>query len=86
MLANGKVLIGGGENWPQTVDSHALAGAELYDLSAGVFTPTGDMITARSGHSATLLPDGRVLIPGYFTAPEPNATDWSWTLQVCTDA
>jgi Kelch motif len=32
--------------------------------SAGTFAATGDMTTVRAGHSATLLPDGRVLIAG----------------------
>ena len=39
--------------------------------SAGTFSPTASMSTARSLHTATLLLDGRVLIPAEEMIPAP---------------
>ena len=38
--------------------------ANSFPSNAGTIMPTGNMAVARSGHTATLLPDGRVLIAG----------------------
>lgn len=67
LLPNGQVLIAGGLG---LLDSNTLplSSAELYDPVANTFKPTGSMVNARSGFfsgfTATLLPDGKVLIVG----------------------
>jgi WD40 repeat protein len=65
LLPNGKVLVSGGFN-PD--DDGTLASSELYDSATGVWTATtGAMTDARYYHSATLLPDGKVLVSGGYS-------------------
>src|SRR5262245_22741849 len=66
LLAHGKVLVAAGF----VTDSYGgpdgtyIATAELYDPPSGTWTATGSLITARSGHKATLLTSGKVLVAG----------------------
>jgi Bacterial Ig-like domain (group 2)/Galactose oxidase, central domain len=65
LLNNGKVLIAGGYNVSGHL-GHYIVTAELYDPATGTFTPSGNLHTGRTFHSATLLNNGMVLIAGGF--------------------
>jgi hypothetical protein len=72
LLADGRVLISGEAN----SDFSALAPSEVYDPATGKFSPTGTMTTLRYGYTATLLPDGTVLIAGGYievAGPTPGS-------------
>jgi hypothetical protein len=64
LLANGNVLVAGGLISLNFAGVSFASTAELYDPATGAFTPTGNMTADREEHTATLLPDGRVLIVG----------------------
>jgi hypothetical protein len=59
LLANGEVLVAGGDS-----GSGVLSSAELYDPATGTWTATGSLGIARRLHTATLLDNGKVLVAG----------------------
>jgi N-acetylneuraminic acid mutarotase len=80
LLTDGRVLVVGGmESTDVGVGGYdRLASAELYDPDTGTWTATADMTKARDGHTATLLPDGWVLVAGGSSAEllDPDAETW----------
>jgi N-acetylneuraminic acid mutarotase len=63
LLPNGKVLIAGGHA-QYFVFNIIVSTSELYDPVTETWTPTGSLVTARSGQTATLLSNGKVLVTG----------------------
>ena len=68
-LADGRVLIAGGEN-----TNGVLNQTEIYDPAGNTFSVAANMGAARADHSATLLSDGRVLLAGGRNASGALAT------------
>jgi len=65
LLPDGRVLVVGGGNEIRLDEGPPMsASAELYDPTTRTWSPTASMARARLGHSATLLPDGTVLVVG----------------------
>ena len=62
LLQNGTVLIAGGTNDPELFSF--LTSAELYDPGTGTWSGSGNLNTERYHHTATLLPNGKVLVAG----------------------
>ncbi|MGO9464849.1 MAG: kelch repeat-containing protein [Isosphaeraceae bacterium] len=64
LLPNGQVLVAGGENGSAYLASGYLSSAELYNPATGIWSFTGSLNFARSNDTATLLPNGQVLVAG----------------------
>ncbi|MDP8961060.1 MAG: kelch-like protein, partial [Actinomycetota bacterium] len=69
VLPDGTVLVTGGTGETGTSSQGSqsvrpLAAAELFNPATGTWTPVGDLLVPRFEHTATRLPDGRVLIAG----------------------
>jgi hypothetical protein len=92
LLPNGKVLITGGYF---DTESGTTNTAEIYDPATNSFTTiAGTMSTARAGHTAKLLQEGKVLIAGGFVASgttntaeiyDPVGLDFTTTGSMGTD-
>jgi N-acetylneuraminic acid mutarotase len=74
-LQDGRVLVAGGYQHDQDSNQDptgfftnptSLDGAELFDPATGTWTIVDNLSRAREGHTATLLPDGEVLVVGGF--------------------
>ncbi len=61
-LADGRVLVAGGDNCGNSTCNTATA--EIYDPTTGAWIQTGSLNTGRIYHKAILLPNGQVLVAG----------------------
>ena len=79
VLGNGKILLVGGWGPVSLSGSSTLPNAELYDPNTGAFGSTGSLVTPRANHTASVLPDGRVLIVGGWTGSATQSGVYSGT-------
>ena len=80
LLPNGKILVVGGFSFTGMLGLvPSTATAEIYDLATGVWTSTTSMGSARAGHTATLLPNGTVLVAGGLSATNATSSEITYS-------
>jgi hypothetical protein len=91
LLPSGKVLITGG--WADQHGGNPIALAEVYDPASGTWSAGASMASPRGDHTATLLPNGKVLVSGGYIAGsalasaevyDPASGTWSATGSMAT--
>jgi hypothetical protein len=91
LMQGGKVLVASGDD-PYDDFSSSNGTAEIYDPGKATWSYTGNLSVIRNGHTATLLPNGKVLVNGgvYFSAAngaelyDPLSGTWAPTSDVIT--
>ncbi|MGW3285414.1 kelch repeat-containing protein [Streptomyces sp. NPDC001002] len=81
-LKDGRVLVAGGQQGAVADPLRPLASAEIYHPASGTWSATGAMAQGRFGHSASLLPDGRVLVAGGHGLRTPSANTPLYTAEL----
>ncbi len=79
-LLDGRVLITGGHTGADgTSPGTATASVEIFDPFSGVFTSAAAMTSSRAAHTATLMPDGTIVVAGGSTWQvfDPTSDTWS---------
>jgi hypothetical protein len=71
-LRDGRILIVGGQVANGAYGGQATSEVQIFDPATGKFSVTASLGIARAGHTATLLPDGKVLVVGGY--PEQMGT------------
>jgi Kelch motif protein len=68
LLPNGEMLVAGGWTFTPPNSGVRTKSSERYEARSAVWLPAGDLNAARSAHTATLLPNGKVLVVGGYGA------------------
>ena len=63
LLTNGRVLIAGGSS-TNSVSTGSINSVDIYYPDTQLFIPTTPMASARASHTATMMPDGKVIVVG----------------------
>ena len=73
LLPSGQVLVVGGMLGEFTFYPRALTNSEMFNPDLGVWIQTMPLAAAHSGHTATLLPNGNVLVAGGLSGTRNSA-------------